>query len=287
MRYRVQHTTLYQYDRVVYLERHELRLRPRSDGSQHVLSYVCRVDPEPWLRSESIDAEGNPVTLVWFRSPARELRVATSLEVETLRTNPFDYLLAGERSHRLPMEYGEDLRFALSHYRLPDVEATVARFADIAAAEAGYDTLDFLAVLSQRIWATCRVVRREDGPPQLPATTLRQGRGACRDLTVLFMSACRALGLAARFVSGYHPGDAGPDSDLHAWAEVYLPGGGWRGYDPTLGLAVADQHIALAASADPARTLPVSGTFRGTDARAAMRADIGVSSPSLQSQTSA
>jgi transglutaminase-like putative cysteine protease len=88
-------------------------------------------------------------------------------------------------------------------------------------------------------------------------------------VSVLFMDACRTQGLAARFVSGYHEGD--PDEEekhLHAWAEVYVPGGGWRGFDPALGLAVADRHVALAAAVSPAQTMPVCGTFRGTGVRA-------------------
>jgi transglutaminase-like putative cysteine protease len=85
--------------------------------------------------------------------------------------------------------------------------------------------------------------------------------GSCRDLTVVFMEACRAVGLAARFVSGYEEGDSNIlERDLHAWAEVYVPGGGWRGFDPTHGLAVSDRHITLVASPYPAQTLPISGT---------------------------
>jgi transglutaminase-like putative cysteine protease len=85
--------------------------------------------------------------------------------------------------------------------------------------------------------------------------------GSCRDFTVLFMEACRAVGLAARFVSGYEEGDSTVlERDLHAWAEVYIPGGGWRGFDPTHGLAVADRHVALVASAFPQFTAPVTGS---------------------------
>ncbi|MFM7576061.1 MAG: transglutaminase-like domain-containing protein, partial [Microcystaceae cyanobacterium] len=90
--------------------------------------------------------------------------------------------------------------------------------------------------------------------------TWRNKRGSCRDLTILFMEVCRTMGLAARFVSGYQEGDqATEDWELHAWAEVYLPGGGWRGYDPTHGLAVSDRHIALVASPNPQDCAPVTG----------------------------
>ena len=101
--------------------------------------------------------------------------------------------------------------------------------------------------------------------------------GACRDLTVLFMECCRSLGLAARFVSGYQEGDKGTDRRyMHAWAEVYLPGGGWRGFDPTHGIAVTDRHVAVASGPTPATAAPISGTFRGTGAIARMEAALRI-----------
>ena len=106
---------------------------------------------------------------------------------------------------------------------------------------------------------------RHEGEPQPPLVTLTQGQGACRDYTVLFLEVCRIVGLAGRFVSGYFGGE--PENEerhLHAWAEVYLTNAGWRGYDSMFGLAVADQHIALAAGATPSLAAPTTGTFRGT-----------------------
>ena len=113
-----------------------------------------------------------------------------------------------------------------------------------------------------------------------PRVTLEKGQGACRDLAVLFVAACRALGFGARFVSGYHQGHSEPmRRDLHAWAEVYLPGGGWRGYDPSLGLAVADRHVAVAAGTRPDQAAPISGSFRGTGVSSRMRAEIRMEFP--------
>ena len=115
------------------------------------------------------------------------------------------------------------------------------------------------------MFATTRHMIREVGPPQPAESTLRDRAGSCRDLAVLFCAACRAVGLAARFVSGYER-DASlqENGDLHAWAEVYLEGAGWRGYDPSRALAVAASHVAVAASSDPLLASPVSGTFRGS-----------------------
>ena len=128
-------------------------------------------------------------------------------------------------------------------------------------------TLDFLNQLTTRLHRSTEKVTRTEPGIQSPAETLSTQRGACRDLALVFMVACRQVGVPARFVSGYQQGDPDePRRDLHAWAEVFLPGFGWRGYDPTHGLAVADAHVAVAASALPQNAASITGTFRGTDA---------------------
>ncbi len=117
-----------------------------------------------------------------------------------------------------------------------------------------------LQTLVQRLYKECSYTMREEGMPWEAGVTWRRKQGSCRDLTVLFMEVCRAMGLAARFVSGYEVGDEETSQwELHAWAEVYLPGAGWRGYDPTHGLAVGDRHIALAANPLPQYCAPVKG----------------------------
>ena len=126
--------------------------------------------------------------------------------------------------------------------------------------ETSNNTLDFLFALNQRIYQDCEYIIRETGKPYPAGMTWRRKKGSCRDYTVLFMEVCRAVGIAARFVSGYQEGDAQQQNrDLHAWVEVYLPGGGWRGYDPTLGLVISDRHIPLAASAIPELAAAVEG----------------------------
>jgi transglutaminase-like putative cysteine protease len=110
---------------------------------------------------------------------------------------------------------------------------------------------------------------------------MEQRQGACRDLAVLFIDACRCVGLAARFVSGYQDAYRSMGKrDLHAWAEVYLPGAGWRGYDPTRGLAVADHHVAIAAAADPQNTAPVTATYRGSNVEAELITEVSIESQS-------
>src|SRR5690606_27947417 len=104
-----------------------------------------------------------------------------------------------------------------------------------------------------------------------------EGKGACRDLAMLFIDACRSQGLAARFVSGYAWQDAAQaEHDLHAWAEVYLPGGGWRGFDPSTGLATADHHIAVAACAVPDGAAPTTGTIQSRDVTTDLHTDVRI-----------
>ncbi|MEW5819268.1 MAG: transglutaminase family protein, partial [Cyanobacteriota bacterium] len=110
-----------------------------------------------------------------------------------------------------------------------------------------------------------------------PTETLKTCQGSCRDMAILFVDACRSMGMAARFVSGYQETDpCKKDANLHAWAEVYIPGGGWRGYDPSTGLLVTDKHVIIAASSNPLNTIPVSGTFRADDATSEMNFSITI-----------
>jgi transglutaminase-like putative cysteine protease len=129
------------------------------------------------------------------------------------------------------------------------------------------ETLPFLTALNRRLFEAFRHVIRDDGPANPPEVTLREREGTCRDLAVLFCSACRSVGIAARFVSGYESGAVfDTQAQMHAWAEVYLMGGGWRGYDPSQGLAVSTGHVAVAAAADPRLAAPISGSYRGAAA---------------------
>ena len=269
------HTTTYVYSQPVFLEPQVIRLRPRCDVSQRLLHYELHLDPEPAGRSEYLEVEGNETTNVWFEGKTQRLTIITSLGVETLQDNPFAYLLEPD-ALRLPIVYASDIAPLLTPYQARyDDQDSVATFAHDIAKGVGSATIPFLNDLAQTIHDTCSYIVRPDGPPWSAEQTLGQKQGACRDLATLFIAACRVLGLAARFVSGYQGGhDVLSPQQLHAWVEVYLPGAGWRGYDPTLGLTVADHHVALAASAAPIHAAPTYGTFRGTGATATLNTDI-------------
>jgi transglutaminase-like putative cysteine protease len=263
MRIAVVHSTLYRYSSPVYLEPHTFRLRPREDTSQRLASWTLDIAPAPLGRTECLDQDGNNVVRAWFDTVTAELSLRSRFTLETLRDNPFHYLLTPPDMH-LPMEYILGLRAPLAPYRCDQHSPEVRSFAESLAAECGWQTVAFLSALNRRIYETMGQVIREFGAPHAAESTLRDHEGSCRDLAVLFCTACRAVGLAARFVSGYER-DASlqENGDLHAWAEVYLEGAGWLGYDPSRSLAVAASHVAVAAASDPLLAAPVSGTYRG------------------------
>jgi transglutaminase-like putative cysteine protease len=250
MRISVVHSTRYRYDAPVFQEPHTFRLRPRSDASQNLLRYSIDISPTPAGRSWCLDQDGNVVLEAWFHEPMEELSVVSSFEVETLRENPFDFLAR-------PGAAGPEL----APYLGGEPGNAVAEF---ASSVGGGDALSFLWRLNGVLAAEFAHTIREDGPAEDAGTTLAARSGSCRDLSVLFCAACRVRGIPARFVSGYEREAAfQTPSHMHAWAEVYLPGGGWRGYDPTGGVAVSTSHVAVAAAGDPLLAAPVGGTYRG------------------------
>jgi|SRR5579871_532020 len=265
MRFSVTHISTYRYDAPVYLEPHVIRLRPRSDGAQKLCRFELSIDPAPAGRAECLDQDGNVVTQAWFAGPADCLRVESRFQVELVRENPFDFLLPAERLMAAPFAYGEPWDALLAPYvNGAAVSPAVAAFAREIADSSGGRTLAFLAVLNQHLFEGWKALDRPEGEPYPADQTLTAREGSCRDLAVLFCETCRSLGLAARFVSGYERAAAASDHPyMHAWAEVYLPGGGWRGYDPSRGLAVSKDHVAVAAARYPSLAAPVSGTYRG------------------------
>lgn len=272
MRYHICHKTIYTYKAPVSLAPHTLRLRPRCNGWQQLRQFSVKVHPQPIGCSQLRDLDGNNSIKVWFDSSTetKQLLLETVSEVETWQENPFNYLLE-PWALKLPIDYPTSLFNQLQPYLQP-----YNRAFDPAAVQLAQETFHkvragtvlFLATLNEQLYANFNQIVRETEDLWLPGLTWRSQQGTCRDTALLFMEACRAVGLAARFVSGYQEGDPDQEQrDLHAWVEAYLPGAGWLGYDPTHGLAVADRHVALVASAIPQYTAPVVGHF--TPARTA------------------
>lgn len=279
--FEIAHTSHYVYSESVFLEPHTIRLEPRACGYQTVEHHELSIDPHPVGTSRCLDAEGNIVTIAWFDRTHEKLTVDVHSRVSTRRSNPFDYFLPRAEG-MLPMSYPEPLTPLLAPARRrapePPPGDPIGAFAAELCRETDHRVVAFLNALNEAVYQRCEAIRREDGDPDAPIETWYGRRGACRDLAVLFIDACRAVGLAARFVSGYQEGD--PDQtlprDLHAWAEVHVPGGGWRGYDPTHGLAVADGHIAIAAAVRPEDAAPISGSFRGTAVRSRLKTHVDI-----------
>ena len=275
MRITIRHRTSYAFDAPVFLEPHVIRLRPRSDGSSRLVDFALEIDPAPAVRAGNLDPEGNVITRVWFEGRCSHLTLRTRAVVDTLLANPFGFLVT-EPERPLPHVYAPDLCERLALYRRPPDAAhpAVRELAVAAAGDSERDPARFPLALAHRIRSGFVRETRPEGPPLAPEATIAAGRGACRDLAVLFMACCRAMGLAARFASGYAHSERAETTELHAWVEVFLPGGGWRGYDPSQGLAVADRHVTVAAAAAPRDAAPVTGTFRGDGVTASLAAEI-------------
>jgi transglutaminase-like putative cysteine protease len=248
MYFRVSHESLYRYDVPVRLAPHVVRLTPRP-GTVRIVSQRLNVDPLPSQQNVETDAWGNSVTSLSFLGETRSLRVETALELETYTVPALNGPLA-------PLPHYVDGAGGFVH-------SEVRAFAEQLSAEAGHDPVAFLDHLSGTLFSRMHRHIRTSGDARAAHETLALGAGACRDLTVLFLAACSALGLSGRFVSGYQAQADTPDGQhhLHAWAEVLLPTLGYRGWDPMHGVRVGDGHVALCAAPSQAATMPIEGGF--------------------------
>jgi transglutaminase-like putative cysteine protease len=264
MRFQVRHTTSFDYSHPVFLEPQTIRLKPRTDFRQHLARYSLEMEPAPSQVFELLDLEGNLVSCARFVEPTDSLVLTSDFLAETEDVNPFNFVLS-EGALSLPLTPGAAEPDIFEFYARTRSPPAVIDLAQNMAQAAEYRTVEFITGLNAWVHDNHEKINRPMGPPWEPTETLRQGRGSCRDLAVLFIAACRALNIPARFVSGYSAAsqDSDDEQQLHAWAEVYLPGAGWRGFDPSLGLAITESHLAVAAAADPVLATPTSGTFRG------------------------
>jgi transglutaminase-like putative cysteine protease len=263
MLFTIRHKTHYRYSRPVQFDPHRLRFHPRDDGAQQVISHQLSIKPTPLGRNDHLDLEGNRVSQIWFGEEVDYFDIEVAMQVETLRRSAFDFILAPEAAV-LPINHEHDVICARAYLERIEPDDAVTAFAAELSLAVNRDTLRFLKDLNRQLFAEYSHVHRDTGAPQSPALTLQSRRGACRDLAVLFVDCCRSEGIAARFASGYQKGDVQSERrHLHAWPEVYLPGAGWRGFDPTHGEAISDTHVTIAAAAHPRDTMPVSGSFSG------------------------
>jgi uncharacterized protein (DUF2126 family) len=282
------HQTHYRYDRDVTLGPQVVRLRPAPHCRTRILSYSLRITPQKHFINWQQDPQANFLARLVFPETTREMLIEVDLVAEMAVHNPFDFFLEPGVEH-FPFDYDPGLDHELEPFRRRS--APTPRFEQyllgarsellqnrLAATgnpdkrNSGLRTIDFLVALNKKVWRDIRYIIRLKPGVQTPEETLTKGSGSCRDSAWLLCQVLRNLGLSARFVSGYLiqltpdvkslDGPSGTEhdfTDLHAWCEVYLPGAGWIGLDPTSGLLAGEGHIPLAATPDPQSAAPVTG----------------------------
>jgi uncharacterized protein (DUF2126 family)/transglutaminase-like putative cysteine protease len=266
------HRTTYRYDRPVNLGPQSVRLRPAPHCRSRVLAYALKVLPDPHFINWQQDPQSNHIARLVFPERTTELSIVVDLVAEMSSHNPFDFFLE-PHAEKFPFEYEAVLHDDLAPYRktLPPSPLFDAFVATIPREPRG--TSDFLVEANRRVFEHIEYGVRLEAGLQSPEETLAKRHGSCRDAGWLLVHVLRRLGFAARFASGYliqltpdtkpiDGGAAGPVTDLvdlHAWCEVYLPGAGWIGLDPTSGLFAGEGHLPLACSAEPMLAAPVSG----------------------------
>src|SRR5436305_10702797 len=278
----LEHRTSYTFDRLVRVYPHVVRLRPAPHSRTAIEAYSLRVEPGDHFVNWQQDAVGNFLARLVFPSPMSRLTITVGLIADLKVINPFDFFIedwaetwpSGGWSY--PKELADDLR---PYLRPVDEDGDGSGPGGLAQAwlqnftvRDGTRTIDFLVALNRAVNADVAYSLRMEPGVQTPDFTLRNGVGSCRDSAWLLVSILRQLGLAARFVSGYLvqlasdvealDGPSGPVADftdLHAWAEVYIPGAGWIGLDPTSGLFAGEGHIPLSATPHPESAAPITG----------------------------
>jgi len=267
------HVTHYRYDRPVALGPQVVRLRPAPHSRTRILSYSMRVEPAKHFENWQQDPQSNYLARLVFPDKTDKLRIEVDLVAEMSVLNPFDFFLEPS-AENFPFEYDASLAHELAPYRLKAEPTPVFEKYLASVPREKMQTTNFLVALNQRLQKDIAYLIRMEPGVQTPEVTLVNASGSCRDSAWLLVQLLRHLGFAARFVSGYLiqlksdvkslDGPSGTEvdfTDLHAWCEVYLPGAGWIGFDPTSGLLAGEGHIPLACSPDPGSAAPVTGAL--------------------------
>lgn len=267
------HVTEYRYDREISLGPHVIRLRPCVHSRTPVLSYSLKVEPAEQFLNWQQDPFGNWCARLVFPEKTRKLRIEVDLVADMTVINPFDFFVE-ESAEEFPFEYDEHLAHELAPYlKIREDGPKLRRLFDSVPREKKR-TVDFLVEINGIVHRAVEYGIRLEPGVQSCEETLSLKKGSCRDSAFLLVQLARHLGLAARFVSGYLvqlkpdqeslDGPSGPTedfTDLHAWAEVFIPGAGWVGLDPTSGLLAGEGHIPLSCTPEPASAAPVVGSL--------------------------
>ena len=277
MQFTVSHVTSYHYSAPIRLGPHRLRVAPRREAGRDIC-FSIEVLPVPVARLEEVDRWGNRIIALDFSGETDHFRIESKF---TMLTEAPVMPTAARPLALPPLPWtggaGRIEPDLAPFLEAPDPGPEVRRFA--ASLASGTDSpFAFLAALNETLFTRTDRHIRAEGYAKTAAETLATGRGACRDLTELFLAAARAQGIPARFASGYQARGESPDGrrHLHAWPEVWLPGLGWRGYDPTHGTPVTDGHVAVAVAPTQAETMTIEGSFWGGAVQSTLDYHIGI-----------
>jgi uncharacterized protein (DUF2126 family)/transglutaminase-like putative cysteine protease len=277
IRVALNHKTLYRYSRAVWLSPHVVRLRPAPHCRTPISGYSLKIVPKDHYLNWQQDPYSNHLARLVFPKKTREFSVEVDLVADMTVINPFDFFLE-KYAEEFPFDYDKVLKRELTPYRRKNAAGPLLQELIAESKKGAMRTNDFLVDVNRRVQQRVKYLIRMEPGVQSAEKTLVLGSGSCRDSAWLLVQLLRHLGLAARFVSGYLiqltadvkslDGPSGTEkdfTDLHAWTEVYLPGGGWVGLDPTSGLLAGEGHIPLACSAQPVTAAAISGGFSYDD----------------------
>ena len=273
------HQTRYDFSHDVELLPHTLRLRPREGHELRIENSKLNISPNALLRWQR-DVEGNSIATATFCGKARSLMINSEVVIQQYNVLPYDFLVA-DYAVNYPFYYGNEEQKILQPYLLSSATAKahpiISWVNKFNAYQYPQQTFSLLLQLNQDIYQNIAYRIREEEGVQPAEQTLLLGSGSCRDSASLFMESAKILGFAARFVSGYiHSNNVVAQSgSTHAWAEVFIPGAGWKGFDPTIGDMVGENHIAVTVARLPESAPPVAGNFLGNPG-AKMQVDVWV-----------
>jgi len=253
------HVTAYRYDRPVFLGPQTIRLSPAPHAAAVIRHHALTVGPANHRLFHRRDPQGNPESRALFEGRVDHFTITAVLEAELVPVNPFAFVLE-DGADRWPFAYDHLLAAELAPNLRPGIGGEGLAALLPTPQEGGAETIPTLLALARRVAGDIRYIRRDEPGVWEADEVVSRGEGSCRDTGWLLVQAFRAMGIAARFCSGYLLDTNEGTAELHAWAEAFLPGAGWVGFDPTSGLLAAEFHLPLSAASDPRLAAPVSGT---------------------------